>query len=97
MEGAPLAQAREAAGAFVQELRQGDVAAVVAFAETAPSEVSFTADRSVLAAAIDAIDRSDRGGTALYDALVQGLTFAGRAPWLAERLCSSLMGRTPAT
>ena len=80
MEGAPLAQARQAAGAFVRELRQQDVAAVAAFAETAPSDVSFTADRSVLAAAIDELRRSDRGGTALYDALVEGLSFADRPP-----------------
>lgn len=80
MGGAPLAQARNAAVAFVQELRPQDVAAVAPFAHTAPSDVTFTSDRNALAAAIEALRMGEYGGTALYDALVQGLVVASRAP-----------------
>ena len=79
MQGEPLAQARVAAETFVSGLLAQDVAAVLPFAGTVSNEADFTADREVLLAQIRAL-RVQRTGTALYDAVVKGLSSAVGAP-----------------
>jgi hypothetical protein len=80
MEGEPLAQARAAATAFVQGLLAQDVAAAVPFASRAPDEATFTGDRSTLLGGISSLDAEQEAGTALYDAVVNGLATVTGAP-----------------
>jgi len=80
MSGEPLAQAKAAADAFVQDLLPQDVAAVVAFAKTAPVDSTFTGNPNALRDQIDALKISDEPGTALHDAVFNGLSIAVAAP-----------------
>ncbi|GAB4441614.1 MAG: hypothetical protein OHK0015_39130 [Chloroflexi bacterium OHK40] len=70
-EEAKLEGAREAASAFVDLLRPGDQAALLAFNEDVELIEGFTDDIRALHDAIDTLDAD--GGTALYDAVVAGV------------------------
>lgn len=80
MSGEPLAQAKAAADAFVQDLLPQDVAAVVAFAKTAPIDSTFTGNPNALRDQIEALKISNEPGTVLYDAVFNGLSIAVGAP-----------------
>lgn len=80
MAGEPLAQAQAAADAFVQDLLPQDVATLLAFADAAPSDAAFTGNLNAIRDQIDALEVSEQPGTALYDAVVNGLSTAGDAP-----------------
>ncbi len=81
MEGEPLAQAKAAASTFVQGLLERDVAALATFGHRAPDSIAFTTDRGVLLGRISATETDPNGGTALYDAIIEGLSAeASRAP-----------------
>lgn len=69
---ARLPHAREAAKRFLGQLRPGDRAAIVSFAEGVTLNQSFTNDRALLTRAIDRLTAG--GETALYDALGQSVT-----------------------
>lgn len=64
--GRPLADAKAAAKAFVDNLPAQVTIALIAFGPAAEVRSGFTTDRGLLAAAIDALET--RGETALYDA-----------------------------
>ena len=81
MAGEPLAQAQAAAGTLVRGLLERDVAALLPFASAAPTDVSFTTSREALLRQIEATRVDAVGGTALFDAVVDGLdVLALRAP-----------------
>jgi Ca-activated chloride channel homolog len=63
--------ARDAAGAFVDLMRPGDRAALIAFNHEARVAQGFTADQGELRDAIERLEAED--GTALYDAVVAGV------------------------
>lgn len=73
-----LEGAQAAATAFVDLLRPGDRAALVAFDDEVELAEGFTADQAALRAAVEAL-RAD-GGTALYDAVVAGVELLRDAP-----------------
>ncbi|MDZ7267908.1 MAG: VWA domain-containing protein [candidate division KSB1 bacterium] len=60
--------AKQAASTFVNLMRQNDQAAVVSFSTRATVDQTFTNDKALLHAAINAMVA--RGGTAIYDALL---------------------------
>lgn len=70
--------ARTAASAFVAMLRPGDQAALLAFNDRVPSQQIFTGDAFELRRAIDRL-RPD-GGTALYDAIAEGVDLLQTQP-----------------
>ena len=80
MAGEPLAQSRAAAVTFVQGLLEHDVAAVVPFAGGVPDQATFTDDRDLLVSAINGLQTESGTGTALHDAVVNGLAMAQSAP-----------------
>jgi uncharacterized protein YegL len=69
---ARLTYAREAAKRFLGQLRPGDRAAIVSFANDVHVNQPFTSDRALLTRAIDRLTAG--GETALYDALSQSVT-----------------------
>ncbi len=73
MRGEPIAQARAAAEALVEQPSDQDVAAVLPFADSVPGDVEFTSSRDELVRAIQAVSTAGETGTALYDAVVQGI------------------------
>lgn len=78
MEGFPLAQAKEAARAFVNALGPNDPVAIVTFDSSERVVQDYTTDKQVL---LDAIDNLAYGGqTALYDGTVLGIETAALAP-----------------
>ena len=66
MQGAPIAGAKEAAKALVQELAPNDRVAVISFSDAVTVVQDYTADRGLVAAAVDTLVA--RGNTALYQA-----------------------------
>lgn len=66
--GAPLANAKSAAKAFIAKLPARTRIALVSFGASASTRVPFTADRARLSGAIDAL-KAD-GATAMYDGVV---------------------------
>ncbi len=79
MEGEPLAQAKTAAATLVGDLLPNDFGALVSFAGSIHLAASFTSDRAALLTGIEALT-TEPGGTALYDAVGQGLATANEAP-----------------
>ena len=71
VRGPKRAALRGGAAAFLDGLREGETAAVVAFRSEVLLLEDFTADRSRLLAALDAVP--PRGSTALHDAVYAGL------------------------
>jgi VWFA-related protein len=67
MEGAPLASAKQAATAFVEQLDPGDQAALIAFSDQVRVVVDFTEDKAALSGAIAALQAV--GATSLYEAV----------------------------
>ncbi len=80
MTHADLAQEKAAAIAFVQGLRPQDQVAVVAFSTHVQRLTGFTANREVLAGAINELQPG--GNTALYDALWDSVELSAEAPAL---------------
>jgi Mg-chelatase subunit ChlD len=80
MAGEPLEAARTAAGAFIDKLLSNDAAAVAVFSSSPPEPVLFTTDRAALHSAVDSFALSSTPGTALHDALVEGLAIVQDAP-----------------
>jgi VWFA-related protein len=78
MAGEPLASARAAAQEYIDTLRPGDSAAVIAFASTVRLVQDFTTDTELLRAAIDGLAIS--GQTALYQAASEALELGSNAP-----------------
>lgn len=68
MEGKPMADAKAAAGTFIQGLGPNDRAAVISFAEQARLVQPFTPDKAALMQAIASLDAI--GDTALHDATI---------------------------
>jgi uncharacterized protein YegL len=79
MEGEPLRQARDAAKTLVQGLLPQDSAALMLFAGSVSNETDFALARDALVAQIDTL-ATQPGGTALYQAVVQGLAGSAQAP-----------------
>ncbi|MEF8865162.1 MAG: VWA domain-containing protein [Salinibacter sp.] len=71
MRGGALADAKEAAKTFVDQLKVGDQASVISFSNGVRIDEPFTSDVGALKAAIDGL--SAGGGTALYDGMIQGI------------------------
>ncbi len=78
MGGEPLEQARLAGRALIDQLGSDDQAAVVAFSTVVELVQPFTADRSLLLAAIDGLAAG--GNTALYGGVQQSAELAAAAP-----------------
>ena len=78
MAGAPLEQARAAARTYIENLRDIDPVAIVAFGSTVQVLQDFTTDRAALLAAIDSIDLLGR--TALHQAAWEGVNLAANSP-----------------
>jgi len=68
MDGPPIAQARNAAQAFVENLAEPDQAAVISFADSVVVDSALTSERSESLAAIN--DLAALGNTALYSGVV---------------------------
>jgi VWFA-related protein len=66
-----LGDLKTAAKQYVDELQQGDRAAVIYFDNAVDLDQQFTDDKSALKSAIDA--RSTGGSTAIYDATIRGI------------------------
>ncbi|MEN6449300.1 MAG: BatA and WFA domain-containing protein [Thermoguttaceae bacterium] len=75
-----LAEAKRRVGELIDQMRNGDVAMLISFADTARVEQGFTYDRRQLHRALDAIQPTNRG-TSLLDALklASGLANPGRS------------------
>jgi VWFA-related protein len=73
-----LEGAKDAARAFVEQMRPGDRTALIAFSSQSRMLQPFTGERSDLLAAIDRIEPD--GGTALYDGVVAGVDALAGAP-----------------
>jgi VWFA-related protein len=71
MGGGELADAKEAAKTFVDQLRVGDQASVISFSDGVRVDQPFTSDVEALKSAINGL--FDGGGTALYDGIIQGI------------------------
>lgn len=71
MEGAPMAAAKTAIRAFLDEIETTTEVALVGFSDSARILSPFTADRSKTQAAVARL--TARGETALYDGVLQGL------------------------
>lgn len=78
MAGAPIEQAKAAARAYVENVREIDPIAVVAFGSEVEVIQDYTTDRAALLAAIDSIDLMGR--TALYQAAHDGINLADDSP-----------------
>lgn len=78
MEGAPLASAKDAAKAFINDLGPADRVAVLNFGDQVTLAADFTADRAVTAGAIDSLVAV--GNTALYQATTVASVKAGSSP-----------------
>jgi Ca-activated chloride channel homolog len=70
-EAGKIEGAREAAQAFVRQMRPGDQTAVIAFSSAPELEQRFTSDTELLERAIRGIRAS--GSTALYDSMIAGV------------------------
>jgi VWFA-related protein len=75
MAGDRLNDLRAAGHALIDQLRQGDRGALIAFSQAASLRVDLTSDAGALARALDRTDA--RGQTSLIDAALAGLTLAG--------------------
>ena len=73
MDGEPILQARSAASSFIDGLLPKDVAAIAAFAGSAPTAATFTGDHALLLNSIAALTIENGTGTALFDAMAAGL------------------------
>ncbi|HEY5640921.1 MAG TPA: VWA domain-containing protein [Dehalococcoidia bacterium] len=78
MGGEPLEQAKLAGRALIDQLGSDDQAAVVAFSTVVQLVQPFTADRSLLLAAVDGLVAG--GNTALYGGVQQSAELASAAP-----------------
>ncbi len=78
MAGEPIERARAAARAYVEQVRETDPVAVIAFGSTVRVLQDFTTDKSLLLAAIDSIELLGR--TALYQAAFEGINLAKDSP-----------------
>jgi tight adherence protein B len=77
MQGAPINQARAAAGAFVQSLQPVDQAAVISFGNQVAVREGVSADRNATLAAISGLNAA--GNTALYSAVAESVNVARAA------------------
>jgi Mg-chelatase subunit ChlD len=77
MEGAPLAQAKEAGKTLIGQLGPADSVAVIAFADAVEVVQPFTQDRAALAGAVDGLFIS--GNTALYEGVTRSVEAAASA------------------
>jgi hypothetical protein len=80
MAGEPLVQTRTAADALVRGLLPQDVAALMPFAGSVAESVVFTSDHNALLQEINGLSIEEGTGTALYDAIVNGVAAAAQAP-----------------
>lgn len=71
MEGAPLAQAREAVRGFIDQVRPDDRVAIVSFADDVRIDHSFAASRANVPAVLNQLRAG--GGTRLHDAIAAGV------------------------
>ena len=78
VRGSKLVALKDAAGAFLAGLREGELAALVAFREEVLLLRPFTADRARLRQALD--EAEPHGGTALRDAVYAALRLRGPGP-----------------
>ncbi len=74
-ENGKLEAAKNAARAYVEQMRPGDQVGVLAFNDRTQYVQPITADKSALNAAISRLSAQDN--TAMFDALVQGVTIFG--------------------
>jgi tight adherence protein B len=74
MDGKPLDDAKAAAKLFIERARPSDKIAVIAFGSTVTRVTDFTDDKQALNLAIEGLIAG--GETAVYDALIEGLTAA---------------------
>jgi VWFA-related protein len=77
-EGSPLAAAKSAAKAFLQELAPEDRVAVMSFSDDVHLLQDYTNDRALVTAAIDALQSG--GNTALYQATAVASFKAAQSP-----------------
>lgn len=70
MQGTPLARAKDAAKALMNELAPDDRVAVIAFSDDVRVVLDYTSDRAAAVAAIDGLEAE--GFTALYQATTAG-------------------------
>lgn len=75
-EGGKLDAAKNAARAYVEQMRQGDQIGIVAFNSQVQYVQPVTADRNAAKSAIDKLNASEN--TAMYDALSQGVKVLGQ-------------------
>jgi tight adherence protein B len=77
MKGEPLKNAKSAASAFIEEMRETDKTAIVGFSDTATVFSPFTSDKPTLKGSIESIEAA--GETALFDGILKGVEQFGQA------------------
>lgn len=77
-EGGKLDAAKNAARAYIDQMRPGDQAGLVAFNSQVQYVQPLTADKNALKSAIDRLSANEN--TAMYDALSQGVKILGQTP-----------------
>ncbi len=78
MFGTPFANAQRAARTFVENLRDQDQIALIAFSSDPVLVQDYTTDKAALIAAIDSLQAG--GVTALYDAALEGVELSVASP-----------------
>lgn len=80
MVGQPMAAARQAAGAFVDQLNENDSVAVLSFNHVITTEIDFTTDHQAVQDQIARIDAVPSAGACLYDAAWQAVQMMATLP-----------------
>ncbi len=86
MQGAPLAAAKQAAGAFIKAKRKSDSMALYAFGHSATPLHTLVTDPDVLTGSLQQLTLDTVQGTALYDSVIQAAGEIGAAPTLTKVL-----------
>ncbi|MEZ0396747.1 MAG: VWA domain-containing protein [Anaerolineales bacterium] len=80
MVGQPMTAARQAAGAFVEGLNDGDSVALVSFNHIVTAEMDFTTDHQAVQERLSTVNAVPSAGACLYDAVWQAVQMTASLP-----------------
>ncbi|MBN1298332.1 MAG: type II secretion system F family protein [Actinobacteria bacterium] len=71
MKGDPIENAKSAAAAFIEEMRQTDSTSIIGFSDNGEVFSTFTNEKNLLSSSLDFLEAN--GETALFDGILKGL------------------------